>query len=120
MNECQKRGHRNLQHVCKDCGIVVCEKKMGDPWLRFELRSYSPFNKIEAPYDGKPFIACIWGKLVGQAVYARHNDAGEDRISGKYEFFYITQNPEKEGWEVKIEESPFPITHWMPLPEPPK
>ena len=93
-------------------------------WNELKLIPYSPFNNFAAPYDGKPFLACIWGnneggRWVGVAIYARHYDA-DGRCPGKYEFFYVTQNPEEEAWQVKIEEKPFPITHWMPLPEPPK
>ena len=32
MNQCQISGHRHLQHVCKDCGIIVCEKNLGNEW----------------------------------------------------------------------------------------
>lgn len=71
------------------------------------------------PFDGKPFLAYIWGEWVGMAIYSRHYDA-TNRCPGKYEFFYVTNNPEDCGWEIKIEESPFPITHWMPLPNPEK
>lgn len=92
-------------------------------WNEFKLIPYSPFHQSEAPYDGKPFLACIWGNdeaggWVGMGIYARHYDAG-DRCPGKYEFFYVTQNPEEEGWQIKVEENPFPITHWMRLPQPP-
>lgn len=93
-------------------------------WKPFKLRPYSPFTKDEAPFDGQPFLACIWGDAegswVGEAIYARHYDAAEDRVPMKYEFFYVTQDPEREGWKIRIETDPFPITHWMPLPKPPE
>jgi hypothetical protein len=39
MNECQKRGHLNLQHVCKDCGQVVCEKSLKEGgWISVKDR----------------------------------------------------------------------------------
>ena len=93
-------------------------------WKEFELKRFDPITRGDAPYDGKPFLACIWGNedagsWVGQAIYARHYDA-RNRPPGKYEFFYVTQNPEDEGWGIGIEERPFPITHWMPLPPAPK
>ena len=93
-------------------------------WKKFEIKKYSPPETREPPYDSRPFLACIWGNdsaggWVGQAVYSRHYDAG-NRCAGKYEFFYVTTDPEHEGWEIRIEEQPFPISHWMPLPEPPK
>jgi hypothetical protein len=88
-------------------------------WIQFQKIPYSPFGKFEAPYDGKPFLACVWGEWVGEAIYARHYDSTADRIPMKYEFFYITQNPEEEGWKVRTENDPFPITHWMPMPKGP-
>ncbi len=93
-------------------------------WIKFDLSNHHFQRECLAPFDGRPFLACIWGDSIssawiGQAIYARHYDAG-DRCPGKYEFFYICQNPEDSGWQVRIEDRPFPITHWMPLPEPPK
>lgn len=86
-------------------------------WNEFKKVKQNPFEKSEAPYDGNSFLACIWGEWVGQSVYARHYDA-TDRCPGKYEFFYVTKNPEEYGWQIRIEEDPFPITHWAPLPKP--
>jgi Protein of unknown function (DUF551) len=92
-------------------------------WKKFEILPYDNTKHPDAPYDSRPFLACIWGNdpsgsWVGEAIYARHYDA-TNRCPGKYEFFYITQDPESEGWQIRIEEKPFPITHWMPLPAPP-
>lgn len=92
-------------------------------WQEFIIKKHSPLEDRKAPYDGKPFLACIWGNdtagaWVGMGIYSCHYDAGE-RCPGKYEFFYVSQNPEEEGWEIKIEENPFPITHWMHLPKSP-
>jgi hypothetical protein len=94
-------------------------------WIAFERVPYNPLGKFEAPYDGKSFLACIWGNdsagaWVGQAIYARHYDAEKGIGPSKYEFFYVTQDPENEGWKIRIETEPFPITHWMPLPKPPE
>lgn len=86
-------------------------------WREFKIRAYNPHKREQEPYDGQPFLACIWGKWVGEAVYARHYES-DGRVPGKYEFFYVTKDPEEEGWQIKIEEDPFPITHWMPLPKP--
>jgi hypothetical protein len=88
-------------------------------WIKFKKQKYDPLKEYQPPFDGQSFLACIWGEWVGQAIYVRHYDA-TDRIPGKYEFFYVTQNPEEEGWKIKIETVPFPITHWMPLPKPPE
>jgi len=84
-------------------------------WSKFIMRKYNPLEPIRAPFDGLPFLACIWDTWTGLAVYARHYDC-ENRCPGKYEFFYVSQDPEEKGWEIKIEEDPFPITRWMPLP----
>jgi len=89
-------------------------------WIKFEVKAYDPHTIDEPPYDGVPFLACIWGNWVGQAIYARNYDASPGRIPMKYRFFYVTQNPENEGWKIRTEDEPFPITHWMPLPNLPK
>jgi hypothetical protein len=88
-------------------------------WNKFEIREFDPHKRSEPPFDGKPFIACIWEEWVTEAIYAYHYDA-TNRVPGKYEFFYVRNDPELEGWQIRIEEKPFPITHWMPLPQPPK
>ncbi len=92
-------------------------------WKILDVINHNYQTNSDAPFDGKPFLACIWGNdeagsWVGEAVYARHYEAG-DRRPSKYEFFYVTQNPERDGWQIRIEEKPFPITHWMPLPPSP-
>jgi hypothetical protein len=87
-------------------------------WIKFEIQEYNPHIIPKAPFDDIPFIACIWGEQVAVAIYARHYDA-TNRTPGKYEFFYVSSDPELEGSQIRIEEKPFPITHWMPLPNPP-
>ena len=89
-------------------------------WILFEKEKYNPFIKSVAPFDGKPFIARVWNEWTGLAIYARHYHASKEDRPGKYEFFYITNNPEEEGFEFRLDADEFPITHWMPLPEPPK
>lgn len=121
VSNCQIHDCRNLVTKCADCGRVVNRitiPMIEREWIVFEIRQFDPFESPKPPYDGRAFIACIWGQQVGQAIYARHHD-GKDRCPGKYEFFYFSQDPEHEGMEIKIEDRPFPITHWMPLPEPP-
>lgn len=126
MNECDIKGCLRLKTVCEDCGRVVCEKTFPKvkEWEKFVIRKYSPFGDFSVPYDGRPFLACIWGGEAGawvaQAVYVRRYDA-TNRCAGKYEFFYVAQTDgaDEKFWEIKIEERPFPITHWMPLPERP-
>lgn len=100
------------------------KEKSIESWNEFKLIASNVSNEFLAPYDGKPFLACIWGNdenggWVGIGIYTRHYDA-DGRCPGKYEFFYITKNPEEERWKIKVEENPFPITHWMPLPKPVK
>ena len=70
------------------------------------------------PETGERFLACIWGEWIGWAKYARHYDA-TDRIPGKYEFYYVIDDPEGDAWKIRKEDSTKPITHWMPLPEVP-
>lgn len=89
-------------------------------WKKFEMRPFGALNQNQAPFNGGPFLACIFGRWVGEAIYARHYDGGIYGPPGKYEFFYVTEDPEKEGWKIFIKEDPFPITHWMPLPKPPE
>jgi len=116
----------------KDAGLLGCFDGSGvtsenckdvmNEWKLFTKIKYAanPLSNFAAPFDSKPFLACIWGEWVGQAIYARHYDATDNRCPGKYEFFYVTQNPEDEGWKIHISEDPFPITHWMPLPKSPE
>lgn len=62
------------------------------------------------------------GLWVGLGIYKRHYDAGpENRCPGKYEFFYVTHDPEEGGLRFKkeLEEIDRMITDWMPLPIPP-
>lgn len=119
MTDCHKRGCRNLETKCLDCGRAVNKMTaICGEWRVFEIKKNSQFEDVQAPYDGAPFLACVWGKWTGEAIFARHYDA-QNRCPGKYDFFYITENPEYEGLQIKIEEDPFPITHWQPLPEPP-
>jgi hypothetical protein len=94
-------------------------------WKKFEVIPYGKRLEYIAPYDKRPFLACIWGydscAWVAQAVYVRCYDA-QGRTPSKYDFIYVAQfegNSEKI-WEIKLEEDPFPITHWMPLPNPPE
>jgi len=87
-------------------------------WEIFE--KVKDIQSNEAPYDSKPFLACIWGEWVGMAIYLRHYDCSETRKPRKYDFFYVIDDPEEGSWQFTIEENPFPITHWMPLPNSPK
>lgn len=94
-------------------------------WKPFEIRPYDNLRTPTAPYDGKPFLACIWGNeaegsWVAEAIYRRHYDDSDDRWAAKYEFFYVTRDPEVEGWKIRKEAHPFPITHWREMPLPPE
>lgn len=89
-------------------------------WKTYERIKFNPFKESVAPFDGVPFLARIWNEWTGLAIYARHYHASDQDIPGKYEFFYITNNPEEEGWQVRLDIEECPITHWMPLPESPK
>jgi len=106
----------------KKAGLIGCmnDKECFGEWIKFEKRKYSPFNEDAAPFDKKPFLACIWGQWVGEAIYARHCDDSSDKIPGKYEFFYVCESVEDVTWQIRLEDDPFPITHWMPLPKPPE
>ncbi len=73
----------------------------------------------EAPYDGHPFLACMCG-WVGLAIYSIHYDYPTDGPPKKYGFFYMIVDPEDEVSRIRVDRTPFPITHWMPLPEPPR
>lgn len=87
-------------------------------WIKFDSSNHHYMSKCEPPFDGQPFLACIWGDWVGLGIYAHHYDS-DNRCPGKYEFFYVSENPEEVGWQIRIGEDPFPITYWMPLPKPP-
>lgn len=80
-------------------------------WIRVEEQP--------PPENGERFLACIWGQWVGFAIYARHYDA-TDRCPGKYEFYYVINDPEEDNWQISKEDPLKPITHWMPLPKPPE
>lgn len=88
-------------------------------WKTFD-NDHNYQDNRKAPFDSKPFLACIWGEWVGEAIYARHYDTPEGVPPSKYEYIYVTQNPEDEGWKIPLKTDPFPVTHWMPLPEAPK
>lgn len=116
MTNCQF-GCKNLETRCVECKRLACSATLPkSEWIPFDKSIFTYTDKRVAPFDSKPFLACIWGEWVGQAIYARHYGAGEDRPPSKYDFFYVTMNPEDEGWKIRIEDDPFPITHWMPLP----
>lgn len=75
------------------------------------------------PEDGN-FLCVIdsaAGEWVGMGCYSYHYDA-TNRMAGKYEFFYVTDFPENEGIQFRKEDTDkmAMITHWMPLPQPPK
>lgn len=87
-----------------------------------EVRKIMEWIKVNSPkdlpMDGSKFLVIVWDNWVGFASYARHYDA-DDRCPGKYDFFYICDDPEKEGFAARVESNDFPITHWMPLPDKP-
>ena len=94
MNACKIRGHLNLQHVCKDCGQVVCEKTLPeqDEWVSVQER----MPKIR---EFPNHEVLTWN---GIEVRARTYSFYE---TGKC-YFNDMGNPN--------------IAHWIPLPENPK
>ena len=93
-NQCKIRGHRHLQHVCKDCGQVVCAKILTgiEHWISVKER----MPKIkEFPNND----VLTWN---GVEITARTYSFYE---TGKC-YFNDNGNPN--------------ITHWMPFPEDPK
>lgn len=38
MTKCKTSGHRNLQYICKDCGMVVGEQRVEDGWINVKER----------------------------------------------------------------------------------
>lgn len=93
MTPCTKRGCRNLETICKDCGRVVCKKTFqnGNSWISVKDR---------LPEEGELVLI---------------HRSGE-RLSVDY---MIDLSPEPPAWACILDDEFAKVTHWMPLPEKP-
>lgn len=101
MTPCEINGCRNLQTTCADCGRMVCEKILpkGEGWISVE----------DAFPENKQSVLC----------YGCYSYDNEDW--NVYPSIYQANYLSIGYWEVVNEMSCImEVTHWMPLPKPPK
>jgi hypothetical protein len=97
MNECEKRGCRNLEWKCGDCGRTRATAIMvyGE-WISVEDRPAPAMQTVILCYQGKSIVG--WNESV---------QPEEDPAYCSWEpSFRLLENED--------------VTHWMPLPKPPK
>ncbi len=96
MTDCQKRGCRNLEWKCSDCGRIVSTALFLKPeeWISVKDRPSPPMQTVNL---------CINGKVL---------PGWNESVQPEEDPSYCTWEGEGFGAEG--------VTHWMPLPEPPK
>ena len=104
MQECDKRGCRNLEWRCKDCGKAACTAQ----WPQNEWISV----KDRLPEDDQFILMCdiAMGNLMPTVGWYERLNAEQK------------ENPEERGFFTADHcfRMRLIVTHWTPLPEPPK
>jgi hypothetical protein len=102
MNDCQKRGHHKLFITCEECGQVINEATLKEKGGWIDVKDRLPEIKQRGSTQNpcSDEVLCSDGKRCS---------IGIRWICGTTEYFlpHDRENMDK-------------ITHWMPLPEPPK
>ncbi len=110
MNKCLTHGCRNLQTTCIDCGRVVSTATFikENEWI--SVKDRLPKDKQEC---------FVYGKLEHQEVFDIHKAIFHFNIEVDDE---INKNRyyESQFWEYEWAYDFEIVTHWMPLPLPPK
>jgi hypothetical protein len=93
MNECEKRGCRNLEWKCADCGRsrATAIIRQGE-WIDAKIMPAPPMQTV---------LLCVNG----------------DVMLGWNESVHPGEDPAYCSWELSFDED---VTHWLPLPKPPR
>jgi len=95
MSECTERGCRHLETKCADCGRLVIDRVLpSHEWVSVKERM--PEYNVNVLYTNGFDILLGWFEKPSYLIHSEGYWMTED--NGQYE----------------------DITHWMPLPEPPK
>lgn len=88
----------------------------GGGWVQMEWIKCS--DRLP-PTDGTNFLCVFNTYQVRFGCFARHYDT-KYGCPSKRNFYYLSDDPEEEGYQILAENVCNQVDYWMPLPKPPR
>lgn len=120
MSECHISGCRNLDTKCADCGRLVISRIM-PPLEPQMMKKLMDLHQII--HDLQEKLHCRWISIKdrlpeeGELVLTNRGASSDLRMEVDYLVYFEDGH---KTWSCTREKEQSLVTHWMPLPHPPK